>query len=611
MVTLLLSTFTAPAVYGQQENAPEYAGGKYFFTLHLVVPYVGPGAEADKAVAIKEDLAKIGINVKIHHMEKSSYYTRVWGAPKCYKTWDEGGWDMEIGRFSWVPFGAKWFEGCWASSGMPPAGWNYFSWNDAKADKALSEGLKCFDPKERKKHYSDFLYRFKRNPPAMAEYWPIIARPVTTDFDMVGTAKNYGITEKQLKKCPSMFLYNRNFTPVFAPFWDVKTDKLVCSQGTEPNNILPLFHSSGDDFNYGMSEPLIVGPAYNKPEQFGPDGPGVIPWLAENWEWGPGHKSITFNLRDNIYWQDGVPITAEDVKWTVDAILDPKTAAAAHSDYKKTIESVEVVDSKTVKFNLKKPSPYIMTLLVGPWEGAICPKHILKDVAHEDLKTHWMNVKGPTSEHPTYVGSGPFKLVEWKKGKYLKFKAWDNWWGWDVFGDGEPTVDKYVVKIIPDASTALSSAAAGEIDLMHSYQCLSVVTEIPEVAEGSDEISPYKYTMQTIRFIGFNLDHPILANKYVRKAICYAHNNQYVIDNILSGLGVPATGPIPKSHSLYPDNHPTPWSYDVTKAKNLMEKAGYKYEYLKAPGGGLPWYIPGITGFIIGLIVAFLISRYR
>ena len=118
--------------------------------------------------------------------------------------------------------------------------------------------------------------------------------------------------------------------------------------------------------------------------------------------------------------------------------------------------------------------------------------------------------------------------------------------------------------------------------------------------------------MQTIRFIGFNLYHPQLNNVFVRRAIGHAHNNERVIDEILQGWGVQATGPIPDTHSLYPPNPPPVWEYDVELAKQYMEMAGYKYEYLEPPPEAPSGWIPGYPLWSIGIalvLVSIIISR--
>jgi len=585
---------------------------EYFFTLHLVCPYIGPGAEYDKSMQLKADLAEIGINVEVHFMEKAEYYPRVWGL-SFNKTWDEGGWDMDIGRFSWRQTGAMWFEGCWASVGFPPYGWDYFGWKNGIADLALKKGWTTTDWDERMKCYETFLWQFYLDPPAMAEYWPLMPLPVSTRFDLKASAMKMGMSEEDFEKMPYAVAGMGGYEVLWAPYWVFKAPAgekriLVTAQGCDPPHILPLFHSSGDDFNTGMSEPLVVS-------GYDPIGHKMVctPWLAERWEWSEDSLALTFYLRDNVYWQDGVKITAEDVAWTIDTIIDPATKAAARGDYASLIKSTEVIDETTVTLHLYAPSPDLTTVLLGPWEGAICPKHILEDVPRSELMSHWMNIEGPSAAHPDYVGNGPFKLVEWKKNEYMRFEAWPDWWGWEEFGDGEPTVDEVVVEIIPDASVALAALEAGDIDMMQDYLVLPMAAEVPDVAERSPDVNSYEYAMQCIRFIGFNLFHPQLNNVFVRRAICHAHNNQRVIDEILLGWGIPATGPIPDTHSLYPPNPPPTWEYNVELAKQYMEMAGYKYEYLEPPPEvTIPmsaYLYPAIGGIIVGLIVGLVAGR--
>ena len=583
---------------------------EYFFTLNLVVPYIGPGAEYDKSMQLKADLAEIGINVEVHFMEKAEYYPRVWGL-SYNKTWDEGGWDMDIGRFGWRQTGAMWFEGCFASVGFPPYGWDYFGWKNGIADLALKKGWTTIDWDERMEYYETFLWEFYLDPPAMAEYWPLQPYPTSTRFDIKASALKYGMTEEDFELSPWIM---SPYTPLLAPYWVFKGEPgekriLVTSQAADPPHMLGIFSSSGDDHDIGMSEPLIYtgyDPADGKMKP--------MPWLAERWEWSDDGLDLTFYLRDNVYWHDGVKLTAEDVAWTIDVIIDPDTTAAAYGDYSSLIKSTEVIDETTVTLHLYTVSPDLTTVLIGPWGGAIAPKHILGDVPRDELMSHWMNIEGPSTEHPEYVGNGPYKLVEWKKNEYQRFVAWPEWWGWEELGDGEITVDEIIVKIIPDSSVALTALEAGDLDHLHSYHILPMAAEIKSVTDRSPNLNYNVYPMQTIRFIGFNLFHPQLNNVFVRRAIGHAHNNQRVIDEILQGMGIAATGPIPNTHSLYPPNPPPIWEYDVELAKEYMEMAGYKYEYLEPP----PELIiplsaslyPGIGGLIVGIIVGVVADRF-
>lgn len=612
---ILIALITIPLMAIGLSRTSVQKPEKYFFTLHLVVPYVGPGPEHDTAMQIKDDLAKIGINVEVHFMEKSEYYPRVWGL-SYNKTWDEGGWDMDLGRFAWDELTAMWSIGCYHSSGMPPYGWNYFGWNNGKADRALELGWTTFNYTERLKYYEEFFWEIYRDPPHMIMYWPVIPFPVNTRFNVTAFAINLGWTAEKLEKYPTpviaRIIHNWH---CLAPFYEIEPlpDGRRVLRGVhpaDPHSLLPMFHSSGDDFNIGMTDVLVVkvpDPESNRAK--------FIPWLAKKWEFSEDGKTVTFYLRDDAYWQDGVKITAYDVEWTVKTILDPATASPMYGDYSSMIESVEALNETTVVFHLKEATPDFLGMVYGPWGNAPCPKHILEDVPHDQLMTYWMNTEGPTNEHPNYVGSGPFKLVEWKKGEYLRFEAWPDWWGWKVFGNGTPTVDEIIIKIIPDESVALSALEAGEVDYLHHYICMAASTEIPSLVERCPHLKLYRYGYYAEKFIGFNLHHPILNNRFVRLAICHAVNTTKIINEIFQGWAAVASagGIWPDTHSLYPPNPPPPWDYNIELAKQYMEMAGYKYEYLEAPETApipLTVYVYSICGgLVIGVIVGFIAGR--
>jgi hypothetical protein len=98
----------------------------------------------------------------------------------------------------------------------------------------------------------------------------------------------------------------------------------------------------------------------------------------------------------------------------------------------------------------------------------------------------------------------------------------------------------------------------------------------------------------------------------VRRSICTAHNNTRVIEQILEGMGIPATGPIPLGHSLYPTDTPPPWTCNVTLARQYMEMAGYNYDYLKPPPE-VPlsaYAMPAAVGLIVGAAVGAVAGRF-
>jgi len=166
--------------------------------------------------------------------------------------------------------------------------------------------------------------------------------------------------------------------------------------------------------------------------------------LAESWEISPDGLTITFKLRRGVKWQDGAPFTAQDVLFTYQVMVDPKTPTAYAGDYQQ-VKKAEAVDDYT--FRVTYPKPFAPAL--NSWGLAILPKHLL---AGKDI------TQSPLARHP--IGTGPFKFREWKAGE--KIVLTDN----PDYFEGRPHLNGYVYTIKPDMATMFLELKAGNIDRM-------------------------------------------------------------------------------------------------------------------------------------------------
>ncbi len=277
----------------------------------------------------------------------------------------------------------------------------------------------------------------------------------------------------------------------------------------------------------------------------------VVPDLAESWEISEDGLEIVFRLRKDVYWHDGEPFTADDVKFTYDLILDPVTACPYVSSYSQ-IKTVEVVDQSTVRFVYSEPyAPAILKLGMG-----IVPKHLFRDV--EDLR------RSVYARKP--VGTGPYKFVEWKTGEYMVLEANE-----DYFLH-TPRIKRYVYRIIPDQSVQFLELVTGGIDSMelNPYQFL-YRSETPEFRE---RVKKYRYLSRSYTFVGYNLNDPILGDKRVRQALSYAINEKDLIDSVMLGQAEPISGPFIKGSAYY-NPLARAYDHDILKAAMLLREAGW------------------------------------
>ncbi len=277
----------------------------------------------------------------------------------------------------------------------------------------------------------------------------------------------------------------------------------------------------------------------------------IIGDIAEKWDIFEDGKVITFFLKKGIKWHDGAPLTARDVKFTIEAILDPKNACPYSSEFM-DIKSIEVIDDYTVKFTYSKPyAPAIPKLGIS-----IVPEHLLKG---KDL------VKSDFKRNP--VGCGPYVFTEWKTDQYIILDA-----NKDYF-EHRPYINRCVSRVIPDLSVQYLELITGGIDSMgltpHQY---FYRTDTKAFKNGYKK---YKYLSRSYSYIGYNLKDPLFEDKRVRKALSYAINKDTIITGVLMGLGEQCTGPFFKETPYYNEKAES-YNYDKQKALDLFYEAGWR-----------------------------------
>ena len=273
--------------------------------------------------------------------------------------------------------------------------------------------------------------------------------------------------------------------------------------------------------------------------------------LAETWKVSKDNLTITFYLKKNIRWQDGLPFTAADVEFTYQKLTDPKTKSPYKSGFE-LVKKFEVIDEFTIQITYGVP----FAPALENWGMGILPKHILEKV---DINT------APFNSKPT--GTGPFKFEDWSRGERIRLKANETYY------DGRPFLDKVLCRIIPDQATQLLELKSGGIDSMGLTSDMYVtLTKDPAF---TSKYNTYKYIGFNYTYLGFNLKNPLFADKNIRKAIAYGINKKEIIDGVLLGYGVEATGPfLPRSWAYNKDVKKM--EYNPEKAKLLLKDAGWE-----------------------------------
>lgn len=325
-------------------------------------------------------------------------------------------------------------------------------------------------------------------------------------------------------------------------------DTLVSAAIADAHNLIPWL--AGDGASIAVASLLLNG-------LLGYDGDGELYGdLAERWQMSEDGLTLTFHLRDDVQWQDGTPFTADDVLFTYQTLIDPKTLTPYSESYKQ-VKSAEVLDPRTIRFTYDQP--YCPAL--ESWSLAIVPKHLLAEplARGEDLS------KLPFTRDP--VGTGPYRLKEWKSQERIELVS-----NHDYF-EGRPWIDRWVSRVIPDPATQFLQLKAGGIDEMGLTP--TQWTRQTETAAFKGAFKKFKYPTNSYTYLGFNLKDPRFADRRVRQAISHAIDRKEIVDGVLMGLGVPGASPYVPSTRWF-NQKLEAYPYDPEKAGSLLAEAGWR-----------------------------------
>ncbi|HUR82715.1 MAG TPA: ABC transporter substrate-binding protein [Thermoanaerobaculia bacterium] len=312
------------------------------------------------------------------------------------------------------------------------------------------------------------------------------------------------------------------------------SDRVVIGLKSSPANLDPRVgndNASGRIFDLCCRGLVRVTPEMD----YAPD-------LADRWE-TPDDRTVIFHLNPNAKFQDGRPLTAQDVKWTYDSVMAPDFTSSKKSGYS-AVESIEAQDAHTVVFHLKEPNGGLFDNL----NMGIVPQGTDTNVA----KTK-------------FVSSGPYKVVSFKTDESVELEASEFW------HQGAPKIKHLTVRIIPDMTTMVLEMRRGTLDLEINQIPFENVAEF----ESSPKHQVVKKAGSVWQYLAFNLKDPTLSKVEVRRAIAHAIDRNRIVKDLLRGYGVPTDTMFGEGHWARATNLPT-YEYNPAKAKQLLDQAGFK-----------------------------------
>jgi peptide/nickel transport system substrate-binding protein len=296
------------------------------------------------------------------------------------------------------------------------------------------------------------------------------------------------------------------------------------------------------------------------------------PGLATKWTTSDDGLTWTFTIRSGVKFSDGQPLTAADVAYTYNRVMNGQVERASWISYLKGVTSITAQDDTTLVMKLKKPSATLPLLPIP-----IVPEHVWKDVSEKEVKSYSAEPKGGQP----VVGSGPFRLVQGQAdGSTFKFEANPDYWG------GAPHIDEVIFQFYKNDDSAVQALIKGEVDFVEnitplevkSLQSHSNITAHNGGSPGFDEIAFNSGSVDTKTGKPIGNPNPAVEDPKFRHALGYALDLPTLIKKVYQGAGTPGSTIIPPAYSQYRWDPPADeaFSYDPDKAKQLLDEAGYK-----------------------------------
>lgn len=349
----------------------------------------------------------------------------------------------------------------------------------------------------------------------------------------------------------------------------------------------------GDTQSHDVGHNIYSALVHYRPEITGPNQSltDLVPELAESWTISPDGKTYTFELRKDVKFHNGRPFVADDVKYSIERLANPENASkglwttesaalAGLAEYqeackggkKADLKAVEVINPHRVKIHLSKTIPFALHVFAMSYFYIVPREEVEK----------WG--KDYTS-HP--VGTGPFKLKEWKRNQKLVLVKNPDYFHKDV-----PKLDELRYYIVPDENVRLLWFESGELEHLEppipaaSFDRVLAdpkwnpmgarkLRAIPTLNDPTKS-NLIKTPELVIQYLGMDTRSEPFTDKRVRQAFNYGINKEKVIDVVRNGRGMPAYGVLPYGFPGYDPKRTMPYPYNPDKAKQLLAQAGWK-----------------------------------
>jgi peptide/nickel transport system substrate-binding protein len=257
----------------------------------------------------------------------------------------------------------------------------------------------------------------------------------------------------------------------------------------------------------------------------------IIGELAEKWSWQDHYRNLVFFLRKDVKWHDGKPFTSKDVKFTFDMVRDAPGAEGKirlnpRKDWYANVDAIEAPDPYTVVFRLKRPQPSLIIMLASGY-SPVYAAHI-----------------PPAQYRTTCVGTGPFKLKEWRIGEYIDYVK-----NPDYFVKGRPYLDRLRYVIVKERGTRTAALQAGQLDVAMPGETTKTAAE--QIKAAVPKIVVTTTATNVTDNIIMNVKKPPFDNQKVRLAVSYAIDRRALIQGVHQGGAILGAGMSPGPYGVW------------------------------------------------------------
>ncbi len=312
--------------------------------------------------------------------------------------------------------------------------------------------------------------------------------------------------------------------------------------------------TAGTTFEQAILDQMFLRLFEEQPD-YAEHPPTLAPQLAASQVWSEDRSELTIELRDDVFWSDGTPVSADDVRWTWQAQTSPDVAWP-YASMKDSIVDVEVLGPRRLRVRFATASPSQLSDLN---EGVILPRHAWSELPLADWRANnrWFQ------EH--LVVNGPFTLESWEPQQQIVLRRNERY-----HVAGQPYLDRVVFRIVPQQANQIRQLLAGELDFVDHVGAAEA-----HKIQASPVTRLIAYWHRQYNYICWNVRRPLFAETAVRQALTMAIDRQALIDALSFGHARIATSPIISSVWAH-DDRLEPWPYDPAAARRLLAEQGWR-----------------------------------